>query len=90
MSWSVGHSEHGQRAGRCWECGGACLTYKGSKHGWRCTGCLNAYLDTAWARALASKYNSAAIGEGRGGGGLATGRTAATTNNTGQDRKATR
>lgn len=29
----------------CWRCGGPCLTYKGSVHGWTCTACLDRYLD---------------------------------------------
>ncbi|BCP04611.1 hypothetical protein MINTM019_20670 [Mycobacterium paraintracellulare] len=35
----------------CWECGGPCLTYKGTVHGWRCTVCIERYLDAgerAW------------------------------------------
>jgi hypothetical protein len=28
----------------CWECGGPCLTYKGSEHGWRCRACCAAYV----------------------------------------------
>lgn len=35
----------------CWECGGPCLTYKGTVHGWRCTACIERYLDAgerAW------------------------------------------
>jgi hypothetical protein len=31
--------------GTCWECGGPCLTHKGTVHGWRCSACLNRYLD---------------------------------------------
>lgn len=37
--------------GVCWDCGGPCLTYKGSEHGWRCRACVDAYLDAgerAW------------------------------------------
>lgn len=34
----------------CWDCGGPCATYKGSVHGWRCTGCLGRYLDEGAAR----------------------------------------
>ncbi|ORB14570.1 MULTISPECIES: hypothetical protein [Mycolicibacterium] len=34
----------------CWRCGGPCLTYKGSVHGWTCTACLDAYLDAGAAR----------------------------------------
>lgn len=29
----------------CWRCGGPCLTFKGSVHGWTCTACLDRYLD---------------------------------------------
>lgn len=32
-------------AGVCWDCGGPCLTYKGSDHGWRCRACIDRYLD---------------------------------------------
>jgi hypothetical protein len=39
-----------QEPGQCWECGGFCLDYKGSEHGWRCRFCLDAYLDAGWAR----------------------------------------
>ncbi|GAB3024967.1 hypothetical protein [Mycobacterium bourgelatii] len=35
----------------CWDCGGPCLTYKGSKHGWRCRACIDRYLDEAAAKA---------------------------------------
>lgn len=35
----------------CWDCGGPCLTYKGSKHGWRCRACVDRYLDEAAAKA---------------------------------------
>lgn len=24
----------------CWDCGGPCLSYKGSVHGWRCSRCV--------------------------------------------------
>lgn len=92
---AIGRSRMGQRAGRCWDCGGPCLTYKGSTHGWRCAACCTAYLDTAWAAWVASEKKEqsqrasrfrAAHGNrggtdpkgGRGGGGLATGRTATT------------
>ncbi|MDY6871278.1 MAG: hypothetical protein SV966_12450 [Actinomycetota bacterium] len=34
----------------CWRCGGPCLTYKGSVHGWTCTACLDTYLDEGAAR----------------------------------------
>lgn len=34
----------------CWDCGGPCATHKGSVHGWRCTECLDAYLDEGAAR----------------------------------------
>jgi hypothetical protein len=36
--------------GVCWECDGPCLTHKGSVHGWRCSACLERYLDAAAAR----------------------------------------
>ncbi|WP_232001882.1 hypothetical protein [Mycobacterium sp. 852014-52450_SCH5900713] len=39
--------------GVCWECGGPCLTYKGSVHGWRCIACLHRYLDDGAAKAAA-------------------------------------
>jgi hypothetical protein len=39
--------------GVCWECGGPCLTYKGSEHGMRCRACLRVYLDAGAAAAAA-------------------------------------
>lgn len=36
--------------GTCWDCGGPCLTYKGSVHGWHCAACLGRYLDAGQAR----------------------------------------
>lgn len=36
--------------GTCWECGGPCLTHKGDVHGWRCTACIDRYLDDGAAR----------------------------------------
>lgn len=39
--------------GICWDCGGPCLTYKGSVHGWRCTACVDRYLDAGAAKAEA-------------------------------------
>ena len=35
----------------CWRCGGPCLTYKGSVHGWTCQGCLAQYLEQSAAKA---------------------------------------
>lgn len=29
----------------CWDCGGPCLTYKGTDHGWRCAACCAAYVE---------------------------------------------
>lgn len=40
---------------RCWECGGPCAFYKGSVHGWHCTGCIDRYLDAAAARGEAKQ-----------------------------------
>nr|WP_244174543.1 hypothetical protein [Mycobacterium persicum] len=37
----------------CWDCGGPCLTFKGSVHGWRCQACIDRYLDVGAARWLA-------------------------------------
>jgi len=39
----------------CWRCGGPCLTFKGSVHGWTCTACLDRYLDDGAARWEASE-----------------------------------
>lgn len=36
--------------GVCWDCGEPCLTHKGDVHGWRCTACIDRYLDEAQAR----------------------------------------
>ncbi|BBY84700.1 hypothetical protein [Mycolicibacterium tokaiense] len=41
----------GTTAPRCWECGGPCLTYRGSVHGWRCSTCIDRYLAAGAARA---------------------------------------
>jgi len=85
-----------EREGQCWDCGGPCLDYKGNEHGWRCTNCLDRYLDTGWANWLtlsdkerARRTQGFRPGGGdrggtdpkgrRGGGGLASGRTAPTT-----------
>lgn len=72
--------------GRCWDCGGPCLTYKGSAHGWRCAGCVDNYLDQGAAayrergrqRALFD-HNAAPrrVGGRRHGDGLAAGHAAA-------------
>lgn len=35
--------------GTCWECGGPCLHYTGTEHGWRCRSCLARYLDKSAA-----------------------------------------
>lgn len=35
----------------CWRCGGPCLTYKGSVHGWTCNSCIAAYLAQGAAKA---------------------------------------
>lgn len=35
----------------CWRCGGPCLTYKGSVHGWTCQACLAQYLEQSAAKA---------------------------------------
>lgn len=72
-----------QEPGVCWDCGGPCASNKGSTHGWRCTACLDAYLDEGWARwiSLGDKERTKralATAGGRGGGGLASGRTAGT------------
>jgi hypothetical protein len=37
--------------GVCWRCGGPCLLFKGSVHGWTCTTCLDKYLDASAAKA---------------------------------------
>lgn len=65
------------RTGTCWDCGGPCLTYKGSAHGWRCRTCCDAYLAAGAAKAAeadardrakrAAKMNSTAYGELRRG-----------------------
>lgn len=39
--------------GVCWDCGGPCLTYKGTEHGWRCRTCLAAYIAVGAAAAAA-------------------------------------
>ena len=44
--------------GVCWECGGPCLSYKGTDHGWRCRACLDRYLDYAAARGQANEHKS--------------------------------
>lgn len=36
----------------CWDCGGPCLTYKGSEHGWRCHRCCARYVAEGAARAV--------------------------------------
>lgn len=38
----------------CWERQGPCLTYRGSVHGWRCSACIQNYLDSSAARADAA------------------------------------
>lgn len=38
------------RTGVCWDCGGPCLTYKGTVHGWRCRACLDEHLAADAAR----------------------------------------
>ena len=70
----------------CWDCGGPCLSFKGTVHGWRCRTCLQGYLDAGAAKAAAAdarirakqiaKLNAFTGNAGRGGGGLASGRTA--------------
>ncbi|WP_063967967.1 hypothetical protein [Mycobacterium avium] len=37
----------------CWDCGGPCLMFKGSVHGWRCQTCIDKYLEDGTARWLA-------------------------------------
>lgn len=37
--------------GICWECHGPCLIYRGTVHGWRCSACIDKYLQAAAARA---------------------------------------
>lgn len=68
-------------AGTCWECGGPCLTYKGSEHGWRCRTCCTEYLGAGAAKSAAADARDRAkraakmraVSEGgdigRGGGG---------------------
>lgn len=43
------------RTGTCWDCGGPCLSYKGSLHGWRCRACIATYLDADAAKAAAAE-----------------------------------
>lgn len=31
--------------GCCWDCGGPCLYYSGTAHGWRCRSCLASHVD---------------------------------------------
>lgn len=61
-----------------WDCGGPCLTYKGTTHGWRCRTCLAAYIDdgaiAAAARQTGERVRIRALLDGRHGGGLAAGR----------------
>lgn len=40
--------------GRCWDCGGPCMTYKGSVHGWRCRRCIDYYLNAGATRFAAT------------------------------------
>lgn len=51
----------------CWDCGGPCLTYKGSKHGWRCRGCIDRYLDEAAAKGDARNRQQRLTGYHGGG-----------------------
>ena len=44
--------------GLCWDCGGPCLTFKGSVHGWRCRACVDRYLDDGLARWAARSANA--------------------------------
>lgn len=69
--------------GTCWDCGGPCLSHKGSEHGWRCRTCLQRYLDTGAAKAAAAdarirakQFTKFSEDGWRGDGGLASGRTA--------------
>lgn len=45
MTGSDTYDDGTEPLGVCWDCGGPCLTFKGSEHGWRCRACLDAYLD---------------------------------------------
>lgn len=35
----------------CWRCGGPCLQYAGSVHGWTCRACLRRHVEQSAARA---------------------------------------
>lgn len=57
MTAAISEADHDTDAdaagGVCWRCGGPCLTYKGSVHGWSCTACLDRYLEEGAAKAAA-------------------------------------
>ncbi|SON63384.1 hypothetical protein MSIMFI_04914 [Mycobacterium simulans] len=44
--------------GICWDCGGPCLTHKGTVHKWRCRSCLDRYLEDAAARGEAKAHKT--------------------------------
>lgn len=44
-----------QTPGICWDCGGPCLSFKGTNHGWRCRLCVEAYLEAAAIKAVVAE-----------------------------------
>lgn len=65
--------------GVCWDCGGPCVVYAGTVHGWRCRTCLARYMQRGQAAFDANQNDSSNDGEDRrDGGGLVTDRAITT------------